>query len=172
MAKYLTEKAQPMLKEAEVIQKNHLALNGRVWCFLNLSTLNKANNENIIIIDSNKMYLDWARIAVSGGKWNYDRQSSYFTCFEISPKRINNPAMNPAHWDSPNSQSMRYAVATKVDPQKAGTKRRLQRGTLSGYGAPILGKSKSPSNPAKYPARAIIIFPSGGFPSKKNVLFK
>ena len=49
---------------------------------------------------------------------------------------------------------------------------RVQRGTLSGYSTPILSNPNLPSNPAKYPANAIIIFPRAGLESKKNVFFK
>lgn len=85
-----------MLKAAEKIQKNHLAVKGLELNRRNFKTLSKAQREKMIIIDSNKMNLDWARMAVS--EMNDQVVIKGFPVIqEHVPSRTKTPAKRPAH---------------------------------------------------------------------------
>merc|ERR1711892_315066 len=102
-----------------------------------------------------------------------DSMSTNLDCASTAVSRSTmKPARAPAWALRPSSVKIKYTRGVSREPQNAGINLKCQRGTLSVYSWPILSKLNRPSNPAKYPATAAIIFPRGGLESKKKVFLR
>ena len=130
-----------MLKAAPASHIHQLIEKGLDRCFLIFNAQSKAKKANSIIIDSRRMYRDWARIAVSENiKLCMRRSLQRFTA-TVLPNSTSAPASAPAQADKPSSQRTRYTTGVRREPHSAGTNLRLHNGTSLGYAIPAMKKS-------------------------------
>ena len=100
-------KAQPILIAAKTSQNDQPNPKGLDLYCLIFRMLRTASRLNMIIMDSRRMNLDWARMAVSEKKRKYYQMKHPELMEKVfSPKITSRPAKAPAHGESPSWQSI------------------------------------------------------------------